>query len=125
MRFQLPTQLKTRQGDTEKDARIKNGYVEIHGQLGKVRKRPGVNDLGIIEAGVAQLLACWNGPLSVIEDSLSELTIVNESVVSTPIDTLSPVTPNLSLVATSTGAAQSQQQLFLKSTDQAWIYIPE
>lgn len=77
MRIPLPVQFETRQGDVTKDARIKNGYVEIQGETGRVRKRPGNTDLGLIEVGASQLLACWNGLLSVVNGSLSSLTITN------------------------------------------------
>lgn len=58
VRIPLPVQFKTRQGDVTKDARIKNGYVEIQGETGRVRKRPGVvfdRDLG---DGTAYFLGC-------------------------------------------------------------------
>lgn len=59
MRIPLPVQFKTRQGNVTKDARIKNGYVEIKGEVGRVRKRPGVDDLGLVsETGQASLMAC-------------------------------------------------------------------
>ena len=77
MRLPLPTQLKTRVGDNTKDARLKNSYTEIRGQNGEVRKRPGNTDLGLIDAGAAQLLTCWNGLLSVINNSLSSMIITD------------------------------------------------
>ncbi|MBK6906481.1 MAG: hypothetical protein IPH08_05005 [Rhodocyclaceae bacterium] len=45
-----------------------------------------------------------------------------DEVTPTPITDLSPVTPSLALFAEATGSAQSSQQLFIKSDDQAWIY---
>lgn len=58
MRIPLPVQFKTRQGNVTKDARIKNGYVEIKGEVGRVRKRPGNTDLGLIGVGDAYFLGC-------------------------------------------------------------------
>lgn len=58
VRIPLPVQFKTRKGDVTKDARIKNGYVEILGEVGRVRKRPGVvfdRDLG---TGDGYFLGC-------------------------------------------------------------------
>ena len=97
----LPVQFKTRQGDVTKDARIKNGYVEIKGEVGRVRKRPGNADLGLIEAGAAQLLTCWNGLLSIIGDSLASLVIAESG--NSPIGFVDVLIPNDYLIYTQVG----------------------
>lgn len=123
MRFPLATQLKTRSGDLTKDARMKNALAEIKGDQSVARKRPGFADLGLVGTGVAQLLTCWNGLLSVINDTLSKVTLSPTSV--TVIGSFSPTTSGLDMTTASTSAAQSEQQLLIKSSDQAWIYTLE
>lgn len=44
MRLQLAQDLKTRTGVPDKDARIKNGIVEVKGGAAVVRSRPGVSE---------------------------------------------------------------------------------
>lgn len=76
MRLPLATPLKSRPNDAAVDARLKNGYVEIKGQDSVVRSRPGNIDLGSLGgAGLAQLLAEWNGLLAVSGDSLLGVSI--------------------------------------------------
>jgi hypothetical protein len=54
MRIPLPTDLKTRTGAPDKDARQKNSYVETKGEGAIVRKRPSAQGGIPIGTGVAQ-----------------------------------------------------------------------
>lgn len=75
MRLPLAVSLTSRDGTLDKDPLITNGLIEGNKKVSVVRSRPGVTDLGLVAAGTARLLACWNGLLSVIGDSLSSLII--------------------------------------------------
>lgn len=79
MRLPLAVSLTSRDGTLAKDPLVKNGLVEGNAKVSVVRSRPGVIDLGLISAGTARLLACWNGLLSVIGSSLSSLVITTNS----------------------------------------------
>jgi hypothetical protein len=80
MRIPLATPLKSRPNDTTKDARVRNGVIEKRGEQSVVRTRPGAADLGEVDsAGVAQLVTCWDGALSVVGDSLASLVITESS----------------------------------------------
>lgn len=70
MRLPLSYDLESRDGSLDKDAKLINAYGKE-----KVNKRPGVDDLGLVTSGTSQLLACWNGLLSIIGDGLQTLTI--------------------------------------------------
>mgnify|MGYP003527456538 CR=1 FL=1 len=59
MRLPLATDLKARVGTPDKDARVKNGIIEIRGESSVVRQRPGVSealatDLGLFAQGGMQ-----------------------------------------------------------------------
>ena len=54
MRIPLATDLKTRTGAPDKDARLKNSYVEVKGDQAAVRKRPAVQGGISVITGVAQ-----------------------------------------------------------------------
>jgi len=54
MRIPLPTDIKTRTGAPDKDARLKNSYVETKGEEAIVRKRPSAQGGIAVGAGVAQ-----------------------------------------------------------------------
>jgi hypothetical protein len=115
MRLPLVTDLVSRDGTTTKDAKIKNGYSG-----GDLVKRPGAIDLGNAGTGVAQMLTCWNGLLSVINGSFSSLDIsVSGTVTDTPIGT---VTSGVGLDSETASESQSVQQLVIKTSDKAWIY---
>jgi hypothetical protein len=58
MRLDLATQLKTRAGEFDRDAKIKNGYTEIRNESGVVRKRPGSSFQRNIGTGDAYFLNC-------------------------------------------------------------------
>ena len=52
MRLPLATDLKARVGAPDKDARIKNGIIEIRGESSVVRQRPGVSEALATELGL-------------------------------------------------------------------------
>lgn len=90
MRLPLAVSLTSRDGTLAKDSLIKNGLVEGNTKVSVVRSRPGVTDLGLLNAGTARLLTCWNGLLSVISSSLASVVITeNSSVGTTDTDVLS------------------------------------
>jgi hypothetical protein len=68
MRVPLATDLKTRQGNNTKDARIKNGYAEARTDQSAVRKRPGTIDRKDTGETIAQLMRCWEQQIHVVED---------------------------------------------------------
>lgn len=72
MRIPVSSNLESRDGTLNKDARITNGFIEAKGEQDPspgVWKRPGFEQFGFIKAGTAQMLANWNGGLrSVIGD---------------------------------------------------------
>lgn len=70
MRIPLGTSIQSRDGLTDKDAKVVNGILEPRGQDLWVRKRPGLSSVGLLRTGVAQLLYCWNGAVSIIDDYL-------------------------------------------------------
>lgn len=120
MRLPLSADLLTRDGTLTKDARLVNAFNDDGG----VTKRPGNIDLGLVDTGVAQLLWYFNLPYAVIDDTLSSIIITGDVATSTVVAALSPITADLPLTAQTNGEAQSQQQLFIKSNDQAWVYTP-
>mgnify|MGYP003403979894 CR=1 FL=1 len=119
MRLDLATQLKTRTGEFDRDAKIKNGYTEIRNDSGSLRKRPGVVDIGSIGTGSARLLSGWGTGASVHGDTLSILTVSMSSTADV-VGTLNGSSSPLS--SESTGESQTLQQLFIKDGEQAWIY---
>lgn len=54
MRIPLATPLKTRTGDTSKDARLKNAYAEVKGEQSVVRHRPSARGGVEVGTGTAQ-----------------------------------------------------------------------
>lgn len=61
MRIPLASPLKTRTNDLAKDARVKNGTVEVKGEMSAVRNRPGATDIMVLDGSyysdaIAQLL---------------------------------------------------------------------
>lgn len=54
MRLPIATDLKTRTGNPDKDARLKNSYVEVKGDQSIVRKRPGAQGGVSVGTGTAQ-----------------------------------------------------------------------
>lgn len=103
MRLPLAVSLTSRDGTLAKDPIIKNGLVEGTQKVSVVRSRPGVTDLGLISAGTARLLACWNGLLSVIGSTLSDL-IITQTASSTLVDTSYGTAPSVTAVSWYNGA---------------------
>lgn len=79
MRLPLAVPLTSRDGTLTKDSLVTNGLIEGNKKVSVVRSRPGLTDLGLIAAGTARLLACWNGLLSVVGSSLSSLLIADST----------------------------------------------
>lgn len=52
MRLPLATDLKARVGTPDKDARVKNGIIEIRGESSVVRQRPGVSEASATALGL-------------------------------------------------------------------------
>lgn len=71
MRIPLAVSLESRDGTLTKDAKVCNGVVEAKGESLVARKRPGLNDLNLIRAGVAQALGYWNGIRTVQDDYIN------------------------------------------------------
>jgi len=75
MRIPIASDLKTRTGAPDKDARLKNSYVEIKGEQPIVRKRPsgqggipiglGIaqGGIGLVIGGVPTIIAVWDDTL--------------------------------------------------------------
>lgn len=73
MKIPLATNLKTRVGDTTKDARLKNAYVEVRGEQSVVRHRPSARGGVAVGSGVAQggygTVLFWGDTAYTISDS--------------------------------------------------------
>lgn len=67
MRIPFAANLKSRAGAVTLDAKIVNGIAEVDGEETSVFKRPGNTDLGLVKAGVAQLLTYWNSKATTIQ----------------------------------------------------------
>jgi hypothetical protein len=61
VRIPLAVSLESRDGSVAKDAKTKNAIIEVVGESTRLRKRPGLVDLGLIRSGTAQLLTHWSG----------------------------------------------------------------
>jgi hypothetical protein len=68
MRIPLAAPLESRDGTLDQDAKVVNALVEVKGEKASIRKRPGLVDLGLIKAGVAQLLTYWDGRIIAVQD---------------------------------------------------------
>lgn len=119
MRLPLSADLLTRDGTLTKDAKLVNAFNDDGG----VTKRPGNTDLGLIDAGTAQLLWCFNLLYAVIDDTLSLIIVTGDVATPTVVAALSPITADLPLTAQVNGEAQTAQ-ILIKSSDQAWVYTP-
>lgn len=118
-RIPLGVSLESRDGTLTKDARVYNGIVEQRGDQFDLRLRPGIDDLGLVNAGVAQLLYSWNGIQMVTGDVLSNGTI--STIVSSPAqDTLMTTNDNLPMTAQETGNGAATALLMFKNRTQAW-----
>lgn len=118
MRLPLTTDLTTRDGSVSQDAKLVNAF---NGE--EVTKRAGVSDLGLIDLGVAQFAGCFTQTLCVIDDALSSVSIAGLTATPTLIGGLSPIAADLPITGQVNGAAQNEQ-LLIKSSDQAWVYTP-
>ena len=72
MRIPLATNLESRDGLLDKDAKVLNGVIETRGEnvAPIVRKRPGLSNLGTVHSGTGQLLTDFYGLNVIIGDSL-------------------------------------------------------
>lgn len=83
MRVPLAATLESRDGTVDQDAVVKNGIVETRGESSAVRKRPGLSDIGLMRAGVAQALTYWNSRAVGIVDDYLTVGVVAEYTTST------------------------------------------
>lgn len=75
MRLPLATDLISRDGTTNKDAKIVNGFVEVNGDQPIVRKRFGYDAFAAFTAGVAQLMTYFASyPIAIIGDTIKIFT---------------------------------------------------
>ncbi len=86
MRIPIAVSLESRDGTVDQDAKVVNGIIEVKGEESFLtKKRPGSVDLGLIRAGVAQLLTYWDSQVIAIQDdyintgSISSTTTWNAS----------------------------------------------
>ena len=118
MRLDLATDLRSRIGAPDKDARLTNAFAEIVGQDSAAIKRAGCAELGTVTAGAGQLLASIAGKaLSVAGDELSTITVSPFAIDDT--DALSAVFADLPMTA-----QNGADVLMLKSRKEAWVYAP-
>ena len=68
MNLPLATDLKSRDGALDQDAKVLNGIIELSGEESEVRSRPGTSDYGLVRVGTGQMLANWKGIKTVIAD---------------------------------------------------------
>ena len=119
MRIPVGNNLESRDGTLAKGALIKNGMVEVSGQNTRLRKRPGLSDLGLVKAGVAQLLYAWNGVKTVQDDFINSGTL--STIVSSPTSTdLTPTSADLQFSGQETGPSAGTPLLMIKNQLQAW-----
>lgn len=83
MRVPLAATLESRDGLVDQDAKVLNGIVETRGESSTVRKRPGLSDIGLMRAGVAQALTYWNSQAVGIVDDYLTVGVVAEYTTST------------------------------------------
>ncbi len=74
MRIPLATDYKARTGNPDKDARLKNSYVEVKGEQSVVRKRPAITFNATIGSGTAQGGIAVNGHVFTINNDIGLLT---------------------------------------------------
>lgn len=119
MRIPVGNNLESRDGTLTKGALIKNGMVEVSGQNTRLRKRPGLLDLGLVKAGVAQLLYAWNGVKTVQDDFINSGAL--STIVSSPTSTdLTPTSADLQFSGQETGPSAGTPLLMIKNQLQAW-----
>lgn len=88
MRVPLAVSLESRDGTLSKDAKVLNGLIEVKGEAKvKLRKRPGCSDQGLLLAGTAQALTCWQGkPVAVIGDTINIVSTLASGTTWNPSD---------------------------------------
>jgi hypothetical protein len=120
MRIPLAVTIESRDGGLTRDAKVLNGVVEARGDQPVLRKRPGTADLGLINAGTAQLLTVWNGIKTIQADFISAGTIA--TIVSAPVQTnLTPANAGLQFTAQSTTGRAAVPYLFFKNRTKGWV----
>lgn len=97
MRLPLAVPLQSRDGSVTRDPKTKNAILEVVGEGEgaklKMRKRPGLTDLGLARVGTAQLLTYWNSAFrTVIGDFMVEATTQVRPTTWNPLDKASTVT---------------------------------
>lgn len=130
-RLPLATGLQSRDGTVSKDAKVMNALIEQTGPPSvsssgqpvpgamSMRKRPGSADLGLVQAGIAQLLYYWNGINTIQADKLSRGTIA--TIVSGPTQTsLTPTNASQMFSAQDTGSNAATAYLMFHNKTQAW-----
>ena len=129
MRVPLAIGLESRNGERTprdetqgypRDARIINGIVEVKGETtAVVRKRPGLVNVGLVKAGVGQLIHNWNGIRAIVDDYINSGTI--STIVNTPPSTnLTPTNADLQFSAANTGSGAATPRMMFKNRSQAW-----
>jgi hypothetical protein len=120
MRLPLATDLISRDGTVDQDAKLLNAYGGED-----ACKRPGSVDLGTILAGVAQNLDCWNDvTYCFTDDTLKTATISGSTATVVTTAAMLPVTADAMMQSITNGAGRATQQMMIKSPTQAWIYTP-
>ena len=121
MRLPLAVNIESRDGTLTKDAKCVNALVEVKGEKKFLRSRPGNRDLGLVKAGVAQLLYYWSGKIRTVQADFFNTGSVSGSTFT--LDTsvaLSPTSASLSFSAQDNGSNAAQSYLMLKNATQAW-----
>lgn len=120
MRIPLAVNLESRDGGVGRDAKVANGLVESRGQDTPpiLLKRPGLLDLGLIHAGVSQLLYNWNGIKAIIADILYSGT--PGTIISAPSSSVLGVTVTLNPADKSADVTLSNNNLTAVASGSNW-----
>lgn len=120
MRIGLSADFATRDGSADKDATIKNGYVDAE----FVNSRPGAVDLGAAGSGNTQGLGeIGDSGAAVVGDSLRVFTVSGGVISVDATASLSPHDAGLLVTMQESGKTQTTE-LLLKTSAQGWIYTP-
>lgn len=119
MRIPLAVNLESRDGTVTKDSKVLNGIIEVKGENDlRVRTRPGNADIGLVKAGIAQLLYNWNGINTIQADTLNRGSI--STIISAPVQTaLSPTNASQPWWAQDTGSNAATPYLMIHNRSQA------
>lgn len=116
MRIPIASNLESRDGTVDQDAKVLNGIIEADGESLAVRKRPGNYQIVLGKAGIAQALISWNGLRTVQADYLNSGTLS-----SIPTHTaLSPAIASLPFSYQSSASSVASPKLMIKNRTQAW-----